>query len=71
MTDNGEHYLTPGMCDVYIVMMAMPWYFTPDAGCPSLSNIIHNGHQVNKPGGFTCCLETTHQEGLAHQTSNV
>ena len=22
---NGKHYLSPGMCDMYIVMMAMLW----------------------------------------------
>ena len=29
---NGKHYLTPGMCDIYISMMAMLQYFTSDAG---------------------------------------
>ena len=53
----------------YIVMLAMPWYFTPNAGCLSLSNDIHNGQQVNGLGGFTCCSRTRHQEGPAHQMS--
>ena len=68
---NGKHYLSPGMCDIYIAMMAMLWYSTPNAGCPSFSNIIHHGQQVNRPGGFTCCLQRRHQEGPAHQTSHV
>ena len=42
---NGKHYLTSGMCDIYIVMMAMPRYFIPDVVRPSLSNIIHHGQQ--------------------------
>ena len=29
---NGKHYLRPGMCDIYIVMMAMLRYSTSDAG---------------------------------------
>ena len=32
----------------YIIMLAMPRYFTPEAGCLSLSNNIHNGQQVNR-----------------------
>ena len=55
----------------YNAMLAMPGYFTPDAGCPSLSNNIHNSQQMNDVGGFTCCSRTTHQEGPAHQTSPV
>ena len=54
-----------------IIMLAMPRCFTPDAGCLSLSNNIHNGQQVNKLGGFTCCLRRGHHEGPAHQTSHV
>ena len=55
----------------YIIMLAMPRYFTPDAGCLSLSNNIHNGQQVKRIGGFTCGLRTEHQEGPAHPTSPV
>ena len=55
----------------YIIMLAMPWYFTADTGCRSPSNNIHNGQQVNGLGGFTCCLRTRHQEGPAGQTSPV
>ena len=40
----------------YIIMLTMPPYFIPDAGCLSLRTNIHNGHQVNKVGHFTCCL---------------
>ena len=54
-----------------IIMLAMPRYFTPDAGCLPLSKITHNGPQVNRLGGFTCCSRTRHQEGPAHQTSPV
>ena len=46
------------MCDIYIVMKAMPRYPTPDAGCLSLGNVIHNGQQVNKLGGLlAACKE--------------
>ena len=38
-------------------MLARPGYFISDVGCLKLSNIIHNGQQVNKLGGFTCCYE--------------
>ena len=68
---NGKHYLSPGMCDIYIVMMAMLRYSTPDAECPSLSNVIHHGQQVNMLVRFTCCLQRRHQEGSAFQTSHV
>ena len=68
---NDKHYLMPGMCNINIVMMAMPQYFTPDAGCPLLSNIIHNGQQVSTLRGLTCCLQTRHQERPAHQPSHV
>ena len=39
-------------------MLVMPRYFTRHAGCRSLSNNIHNGQQVNRPGAFTCCSRT-------------
>ena len=72
MTSRQWHTLPdPGMCDIYRVMMAVPRYFTPDPGYASLSNILHNGQQVNKLGWFTCCLQTRRQEGPAHQTSHV
>ena len=71
LTAVGKHYLTPGMCEIYIVMMAMLRYSTPDGGCPSLSNIIHHGEQVNRLAGFTCCLQRRHPEGPAHQQSHV
>ena len=31
----------------YIIMLAMPRYFSLDAGCLSLSPNIHNGQEVN------------------------
>ena len=65
-----KRYLTPGLCDTYIIMMALRQCFTPDAGCLSFSNNIHNGQKVNKPGRFTCCLKTRHQGGPAHQNLN-
>ena len=68
---NGKHYLSPGMCDIYTVMMVMLRYSTPDAGCPLLSNVIHHGQHVNGSDGFTCSLQRRHQEGPAHQTSHV
>ena len=68
---NGKHYLSPGMCDVDIVMMAILRYSTPDVGCPSLSNVIHHGKQVNRLDGFTCYLQRRHQEGPANETSHV
>ena len=40
---NDKHYLTTGMCDIYIIMMAVPRYFTLDGRCPSFSMKIHNG----------------------------
>ena len=55
----------------YIIILAMPRYFTMDARCLSLSNNIHNGQQVNRLGGFTCCSRTRHQKGPAHLTSPV
>ena len=58
---NGKHYLSPGMCDIYTVMMAMPQDSTPDAGSPSLSNVIHHGQHVNRLDGFTCCLQGSNQ----------
>ena len=57
--------------DTYINMMQFPWYFTPDAGCLSLSNNIQDGQQVTVLGGFACCWNSKHQEGPAHQTSPV
>ena len=68
---NGKHYLSPGMCDIYIVMMAMLRYSTPNARCPSLSDVIHHGQQVNRLDRFTCCLQRRYQEGPAHQISHV
>ena len=68
---NGKLYLAPGMCDIYIVMMAMLRYSTPVAGCLSLSNVIHHGQHMNRLDGLTCCLQRRHQEGPAHQTAHV
>ena len=52
-------------------MMAMPRYLTPDGGCPSVSNILYNGQQVNMLGGFICCLQKRCQEAPVNQTSHV
>ena len=71
-TVTSQKYLRPVCVTHHIFHHAdMPRYLTPSARCLKLNHNIHNGQQVNKLGGFTCCSPTRHQEGPAHQTSPV